>query len=110
MKKMLVDLQDLQDRLGMPQGFGGPNDEGRAPGRYTRTPVEHTYFEHAPPGTYTVYVSCYSWDEPDSNPLPYTIHVRSRGQVLTQGTGTIGPANYIDNDAPPIRGCQFIIR
>lgn len=107
-------LVDLDKRVGLPgglpdlPGFGASGEH--APGRFTRTPVEHIYFARAPRGTYTVYASCFSWREPDRRPLPFTIQVRSRDRVILQTTGVIGPASYVADGARPIQVCQFTAR
>jgi hypothetical protein len=101
---------ELQDRFGPLGDFGMTGSDSRVPSLYTRTPVEHTCFAHAPRGIYTVYVHCFAWCEPNGAPLPYTIQVRSRGRVLFHGMGTIGPADFVENNAPPIQACRFAIR
>jgi len=78
--------------------------------RFTRRPVEHIYFADAPSGKYTVYAQCYSWREPNDTPLPFTIQVRSRGKVMYEWTGKLGPASYAVNGTGPIQACQFVIR
>jgi hypothetical protein len=99
--------------IDLPEGIPELDWQGsdwKAPSRYTRAPVEHIYFARAPKGTYTVYASCFWWREPDRNPLPCTILVRSRGKVLYQVSGLLGPANYVADGARPIQVCQFVIR
>lgn len=104
-------LVDLDKRVGLPgglpdlPGFSGTGEH--APGKFTRSPVEHIYFARAPRGTYTVYASCFSWREPDRRPLPFTIQVRSRGRVCLQTTGAIGPASYCADGARPVEVCRF---
>ena len=111
--EILVDLSDKMDGYGLPGDADGlrlPGSEGKAPARYTRKPVEHIYFAHAPKGTYTVYAHCYMWREPNSTPLPFTVQIRSHGKVFHEISGVIGPASYITRDATPVRVCQFEMR
>lgn len=95
--------KDLKDAL-MQQGSGG-----KAPSKFTRTPVEHIYFATAPKGTYTVYAHCYSWREKDLNPLPYTVQVRWHGKVFHEVSGTLGPQSYAADNIPPTAVCQFAV-
>ena len=108
--QMLVDSDDHSGISGLFRDSPLPAADGKAPARYTRKPVEHIYFAHAPKGIYTVYVHCYMWRESDEIPLPFTVQVRSNGKVFHQVTGTIGPASYITTDTAPIQVCQFEIR
>ena len=88
------ELVDLDTRMGLPHGIPGLNllpPEEKALTRFTRAPIEHIYFEHAPKGLYTVYAHCYSWREPNMNPLPCTVEVRSHGRLFYAATGTLGP-------------------
>ena len=105
---------DMDKKIGMPDEMkelsrlSGQGD--KAPPRYTHAPVEHIYFAHAPKGTYTVYAQCYSWREPNANPLPFTVEVRTFGKVFNQTSGTIGPANYITDNTAPTQVCQFVVQ
>ena len=107
-------LVDLSDKLGSRdfmrgiEGLSGP--EGKAPSLYTRSPVEHIYFAHAPKGTYSVHVRCFWWREHNRNPLPFTIQVRSKGSVFHEVSGTIGPQNYIENNAKAVEVCRFELK
>lgn len=103
-------LFDLDRQAGLPQGFTLPGDEGKASTKFSRTPVEHIYFNHAPRGTYTVFVSCYSWRERFAGSMLCTVQVRSHGQVFHEVSGPIGPANWCANGAPPGQWCQFVMR
>jgi hypothetical protein len=95
-------LEPLQEAM---RRFGGIAN--RAPSRFSAAPVEHIYYGRAPRGTYTVYVSCYSWRETGTAPLPFTIDVRSRGKTLFHGSSAIGPANFCANGAPPYAVYRF---
>jgi hypothetical protein len=101
---------DLDRQPGLPNGFTLPGAEGKAASRFTRAPVEHIYFARAPRGTYTVYAHCYSWRERSSAPLPYTVQVRSHGQVFHEVSGTLGPTSYVADGTAPAQACQFAIR
>jgi hypothetical protein len=107
-------LFDLDRQTGLPAGLRElltlPGSDGKAPSRFTRTPVEHIFFARAPKGTYTVYAHCYSWREPNSNPLPFTVQVRSHGRVFHETSGTLGPASFVTHDTTPTQVCQFVIR
>jgi len=106
-------LVDLDKKLGTPDGMPGflvPGADGKAGSRFTRTPVEHTHFVRAPRGTYTVYVHCYSWREPNSTPLPYTVQVRSHGKLVHEQSGTIGPESFVSHNTTPTQVCQFVMR
>jgi hypothetical protein len=107
-------LVDMDKKLGLPEGMSGlgtlPGREGEAPSRYTRTPVEHIYFARAPRGTYIVYARCYSWCEPNFEPLPCTVQVRSRGKVFFERTGTLGPQSFVTHGLAPTEVCRFDIR
>jgi hypothetical protein len=100
-------MVDLGDKLGLKDTIPGLSS---GPSKFTHTPVEHIYFAHAPQGTYTVYANCYSWREPNQNPLPFTILIRSHGQVFYETAGTLGPANYITDNTQPTQVCQFVVR
>ena len=107
--EFLIDLDkrigsDLAGKLA-PPGFGG-----QAAPRFTRTPVEHIYFARAPRGTYTVYAHCYSWRQSDLTPLTFTIQVRSRGQVVHEASGWLGPMSYVSHETVPMQACQFVVR
>ncbi len=102
-------LVDMDKQVGLP-GLTLPESGEKAPSRFTRTPVEHIYFTHAPKGFYTVYAHCYSWRESGAAPLPYTIQVRSRGQVFHQTSGTIGPASFVADGVAPLEVCRFQAR
>ncbi len=82
----------------------------RARPEYTMTPVEHIYFSNAPRGVYTVYARCYWWRESTSQPVPFTIQIRSRGKVFREVSGVIGPLNYVANRVRPTIVCQFEVR
>jgi len=121
-------LVDLDDRLrgstalaGQPDQLPGfreqmraltelPGMEGKAPPRFSRTPVEHIYFARAPKGTYAVFADCYSWRGPTRTPLPFTVQVRSHGKVFYEMTGTLGPASVITDRTTPTQACQFVMR
>jgi hypothetical protein len=107
-------LVDLDQKAGLPADILGldslPGFDVKAPSRFTRTPVEHIYFAHAPQGVYTVYAHCYSWREPNTLPLPFTIQIRSHGRVFYTTSGTLGPANYITDNTAPTQVCQFRIQ
>jgi hypothetical protein len=102
-------LVDLDTRAELPGGVSGFNlpSEGKAPGHWTRQPIEHTYFATAAKGVYTVRAHCYSWREPNASPLPFTVEIRSLGKVVYRTVGTIGPANYVADGAPAIEVCRF---
>ena len=106
----MVDLDDKMRQMGGMSGMLGGGSDGHAMGRFSRTPVEHIQFARAPGGVYTVYAHCYSWREPNRTPLPFTVEVRSRGKVIYQTTGTLGPGSYIMNLTAPTQVCQFQIR
>ena len=59
--EFMVDLSKKMD--GFPDVFSMMGSDGKAPSRFTRTPIEHIYFARAPRGIYTVYANCYSWRE-----------------------------------------------
>jgi hypothetical protein len=105
---------DLDKKVGLPHDFPGfgdaPGGDGKAPSRFTRTPVEHVYFAHAPQGTYVVYAHCYSWRERNRYPLPFTVQLRSHGRVFYQTSGTLGPASYCADDTRPTQVCRFVMR
>jgi hypothetical protein len=71
-------------------------------------------YSHSPTakifGEGIVYANCYSWREPNQNPLPFTILIRSHGQVFYETAGTLGPANYITDNTQPTQVCQFVVR
>ena len=103
-------LVDLNERAGLPAGSPGislPSDGTKAPGRWTRRPIEHIYFAKAPKGTYTVRAVCYSWREPNVIPLPFTVEMRSHNKVFYRGSGTIGPASFASDGAGPTEVCRF---
>ncbi len=79
-------------------------------GKFTRKPVEHIYFSNPPKGIYIAQVSCYSWREPDRNPLPCTLDVRSHGKVIHHVNGTMGPRNYIDNSVKFTEAFKFEVK
>lgn len=95
---------------GEPESGLGSERVSKVPSLHTHRPVEHIYFAHAPSGVYTVYASCFSWREKTQTPLPFTIEVRSRGQVVQSLTSAIGPRNYCADGAEPIIVCQFVVR
>ena len=101
---------ELDGQPGLPQGFTLPGADGKASTKFSRTPVEHIYFNHAPRGTYTVFVSCYSWRERFNGSMPCTVQIRSHGQVFHEVSGPVGPANYCANGARPGQWCQFQVR
>lgn len=92
-------LQEMMRQYGM--------TGNRAPSRFSGTPVEHIFYTRAARGTYTVYVSCYSWRESGAAPLPFTIDVRSHGRTLFHGTGSIGPRNWCADGASPVAVYRF---
>jgi hypothetical protein len=103
-------LVDLDKKVGLPAGMQGlnlPSDGVKAPAHWTRQPIEHIYFAAAPKGIYTVRAHCYSWREPDANPLPYTVEIRSHQKVVYRAAGTIGPASFAAEGAGPIEVCRF---
>jgi hypothetical protein len=106
----MVDLDEKMRQIGGMSGMFGGGSDGHAMGRFSRTPVEHIQFARAPGGIYTVYAHCYSWRENNRTPLPFTVEVRSRGKVIYQTTGTLGPDSYIMNLTTPTQVCQFQIR
>ena len=78
--------------------------------RFTRRPVEHIYFSKAPKGTYFVRTSCYSWREPNQDPLPCTLDVRSNGKVIHHLNGTMGPKNFITDNVKYIEAFKFEVK
>ncbi|HTE17617.1 MAG TPA: hypothetical protein VK689_04455, partial [Armatimonadota bacterium] len=105
-KEALVDLDEQFSALRDIPGFSARRGlEGQAPSRYTRTPVEHIYYAHAPKGTYTVYAHCYSWAESSAAPLTFTVQVRSRGQVVHEASGWLGPMSYVSHGTVPMQAC-----
>ncbi len=105
-------MVDMDKTLKMPEGYPDLNslpNGNKARSRYTRTPIEHIYFQQAPHGVYTVYARCYSWREPNRQPLPFTIQVRSHGKVLLTKTATLGPASFVIDGIAPAQVCQFMI-
>jgi hypothetical protein len=105
-------LVDMEEKL--PAGLRAllemSSSEGRIDSKFTRKPVEHIYFEAAPKGTYTVYAQAFSWRERSTQPLPITVQVRSRGKVMFEWSGAIGPANYCAHGTGPTQVCQFQIK
>lgn len=87
-----------------------PDGPGQFATRFTRTPIEHTYYENAPRGVYSVFAHCYSWREPNATPLPFTVEVRTHGRVFYRTTGAIGPRSFVADGAVPILVCQFRMR
>jgi hypothetical protein len=106
-------LVDMDDKMGLPGEVAGllafPAHDGKAPTRFTRHPVEHTYYEHAPPGTYLVYVHCYSWREASRTPLAYIVQARHHGKVFYEQPGTLGPASYAVEGAAPVVACRLTL-
>lgn len=99
-------LVDLDEKL--PGGFPKITESDRkAPAHFSRHPVEHIYYEHAPRGTYLVRVHCYSWRERSRTPLAYTVQARSHGKVFYERTSTLGPESYAVEGVPPITACQL---
>jgi hypothetical protein len=86
-----------------------PGEDGKAPTRFTRRPVEHTYFRQAAPGTYLVYVHCYSWREGSRAPLAYLVQARSHGKIFYEQPGTLGPASYAVDGATPVLACRLTL-
>ncbi len=84
--------------------------DGRAPSKYTRKPIEHIYYAHAPRGEYIVYTRCYSWREPTQQPLSFWIQVRSGGKVIKEVQSTIGPTNYVADGIEPTEVCRFSLQ
>ena len=101
---------DIDKKGDMPQFLPDSERASKALRVWTRTPIEHIYFAHAPKGTYTVYAHCYSWREPDNRPLPCTVQVRSQGRVISRLNGTLGPASFVIEGVHPLQVCQFQIR
>jgi len=106
--EILVDM----DRLaGLPEGTVSlpamPGENGKAPTRFSRHPVEHTYYVHATRGMYAVYVHCYSWREASRAPLPFIVQARSHGKVFYEQPGTLGPASYAVDGAIPVLACRL---
>jgi hypothetical protein len=97
--RQMEGIQEMMRQAGM--------TGNRAPSRFSSTPVEHIFYTRAARGTYTVFVSCYSWREPNASPLPFTIDVRSHGRTLFHGTGSIGPRNWCADGAPPVAVYRF---
>lgn len=77
--------------------------------KFTRKPVEHIYFSNPPKGVYSIHVSCYSWREPNQNPLPCVLDIRSHGIVMKHLNGTMGPANYIDNNLKYVEAYKYTV-
>ncbi len=103
-------LVDTDRSTGMPAGFpdlGLGGFPGRAPGHWTRQPIEHVFFARAPSGVYSVRVHCYSWREPDPTPLPFTVEIRSHGSIVSRKIGTIGPASFASDGAAPTEACRY---
>jgi hypothetical protein len=82
----------------------------RAPSHYSRTPVEHIYFERATKGEYKVLVNCFCWREPSKMPLPFTIQVRSRGRVVQTVAETIGPSSFCVEGTGSMEICRFTVQ
>lgn len=101
-------MVDLEQKMGLPEGMSGLGSGMRS--HFTHTPVEHIYFSQAPKGTYRIYARCYSWREPDQNPLTFTLLIRSRGKVFYQTVGTLGPASYVTDNLKPMQVCQFVLK
>jgi hypothetical protein len=97
--KQMEGIQEMMRQYGM--------TGNRAPSRFSTTPVEHIYYTRAARGTYTVFVSCYSWREPNAGPLAFTIDGRSHGKTLFHGSGSIGPRNWCADGAPPVAVYRF---
>ena len=101
---------DLDKKVGLPGGFPGsilPSDGVKAPAHWTRQPIEHIYFAQAPKGIYVIRAHCFSWREPNANPLPYTMEIRSHDKVVYRAVGTIGPRSYVGEGARPIEVYRF---
>ncbi len=103
-----ADIAPLFSSGGSVFSFGA--SDSRVPSRWTRSPVEHIYFAHAPKGTYTVFAHCYSWREPNHSPLPYTVEIRTRNKAFSHVSSTIGPASYVGDGAGAVQVCQFTVR
>lgn len=99
---------DLGGMGGLSGLLGG--DGSRPATSFTHSPVEHIYFAHADKGTYTVYVSVFSWREPTRNPLPYTVLVKSNGRVANSVSGGAGPVNFCSDGAGPVEVCKFEVK
>ena len=108
--ELLVDIADINEKLGLPansRGLNLPSDGIKAPGHWTRRPIEHTFFSQAPKGTYTVRAHCYSWRESNAQPLAYTVEIRSHGKVLYGTNGTIGPESFAAEGVSAVEVCRF---
>lgn len=101
-------MVDLDEKMGLPGGLPKLSDSDRkAPGHFTRHPVEHIYYQKAPRGIYVVNVHCYSWRERSRTPLKYTVQARSHGKVFYERTGTLGPDSYAVEGVAPVVACRL---
>lgn len=105
--EFLVDMDRFADLDGSIRLPALPSQDGKAPTRFTRHPIEHTYFERATTGTYLVYVHCYSWRETRQTPLAYTVQARSHGKVFYEQSGVLGPASYAVEGVAPVVACHL---
>ncbi len=109
-KQLFADIDEKVGRSGGIPGVTRSSEAGKATGRITRKPVEHVFFARAPKGIYTVSVSCYSWQEKNRDPLPYSVEIRSQGKIAHQVRGVIGPESFVSRKEPPVQVCQFMLR